>query len=410
MSNIPLKIEIPKTNPHQRLSDAKTDLKKLYDDNLPLLKLAESDADLAEINEVAKHFQSFADTLVLIGIGGSSLGAEAIAAIAHQPNKIRFLVLDNPDPVSFAAIKATLNLEKTAWLMVSKSGGTLETTSQCLLVLNWLQSEIGQKKIAHNCRIVTENKDSALTRLAKHFNIPHLFHDENLGGRWSCVSLVGLIPAATLGIDIAAFRRGTKAVLSHALNSKIEDDLILQSANFNVVNYEAGRNIHAIMPYVDSLWFTASWCRQLISESLGKNGVGMTPLAALGTVDQHSMLQLMLAGGDDKIYTLITVAQNNQGEPIPAELAAVAGMSDVAGRTLGDMLNAFQIGTIQALQSEGRLVRTIHLQEVNAETLGALLMFIMIETIYGASLMQVDAFDQPAVEISKGFAKKVLGI
>jgi glucose-6-phosphate isomerase len=410
MTNIPLKITIPATKSHQFLEVARADLQKLYQDNLPLLKLAETDVDLAEINSVAKHFQSFADTLVLVGIGGSSLGAEAICAIAPQPNNMRFLVLDNPDPTSFANLKVSLNPHKTAWLMVSKSGGTLETTAQCLLVLDWLQASIGAEKIAHNCRIITENKDSALTRLAKHFNIPHLLHDSLLGGRWSCVSLVGLIPAATMGIDVAAFRRGTKAVLNHALNSKIEDNLILISANFNVMNYMEGRNIHAIMPYCDELWFTASWCRQLISESLGKDNVGMTPLAALGTVDQHSMLQLMLGGGDDKIYTLITTTQIGKGEIIPAELAKIAGMSDVAGKTLGDILNAFQIGAKDALQAKGRLVRNIHLDLIDSEHLGALLMFIMLETIYAASLMEINAFDQPAVEESKGYAKKVLGI
>jgi glucose-6-phosphate isomerase len=410
MNAFPLHVTIPQTQPHAKLAQAEQALKDLHAQKLPLLDLAARSDDLAEINTIAARFRGIADTLVLVGIGGSSLGAEAVCAIADTNNQMRFLVMDNPDPVSFAAIKATVNPKRTAWLMVSKSGGTLETIAQLLLIFDWLEQEIGKDGIKEKCYIITEPKDSALTRLATYYAISTSPHDPELGGRWSCVSSVGLIPAATMGLDIAAFRAGTKAVLDHALNSTASDNIPLASANFSVVNAEAGRSIHAIMPYSDSLHFTASWCRQLISESLGKDGVGITPLAALGTVDQHSMLQLLLGGTDDKIYTLITATQSGKGEPFAASLAKVAGMEYLAGKTLGDVLDAFQHGTVESLQAKGRLVRTIHLDAIDAYHLGALLMLIMLETIYAATLMQVNAFDQPAVEDSKIYAKRALGI
>ena len=408
MNDFSLKIDVPATKPHPNLSKAKADLQHFYDDGLPLLRLAENEGDLAEINQIADGFKAVADVLVLVGIGGSSLGAEAVCSLVKSPNKMRFMVMDNPDPATFASMKQELNPKRTAWLMVSKSGGTLETIAQVLLVLKWLETEIGTSEIAKYCHIITEAKDSALTKIAKHFNIPTSAHDSELGGRWSCVSNVGLIPASTMGIDIAAFRQGTKAALHNALHCA--NNYALESANFAVTEAENGRSIHAIMPYADSLAFTASWCRQLISESLGKDGVGITPLAALGTVDQHSMLQLLLGGSDDKIFTIITSAQAGQGEIFDDKLAEVSGFSYLKGKALGDVLDAFQHGTVESLKANGRLVRTIHLPTINAYCLGELLMLIMLETIYAASLMGVNAFDQPAVEDSKIYAKRALGV
>ncbi len=421
MTNFSLKIDVPATAPHPLLGKAQADLRKLYDDGLPLLKLAEANDDLSEIMRIADGFKAVADTLILVGIGGSSLGAEAVCAIAKTPNNMRFMVMDNPDPATFAAMKHEINPKRTAWLMVSKSGGTLETIAQILLIIKWLEAEITDNKseyYANHCHIITEAKDSPLTKIAKYFHIPTSAHDAELGGRWSCLSNVGLIPAATIGVDIAAFRQGTKSALHNALygvalyggdSLRGEKNYALESANFAVMQMSQGRAIHAIMPYADSLAFTSSWCRQLISESLGKDGVGITPLAALGTVDQHSMLQLLLGGGDDKFYTIITAQQAGLGETFDAQLAEMFGFGYLGGKTLGDVLDAFQHGTVESLRAAGRIVRTIHLPEINAYCLGELLMLIMLETIYASSLMNVNPFDQPSVEDSKIYAKNALG-
>ncbi len=406
MNDLSIKINIPVTEAHSNFDKAKADLQRMYDDGLPLLRLAESDADLAEIAGISDGFKAVADVLVLVGIGGSSLGAEAVCAVGAQ-NNMQFMVMDNPDPATFAAMKAQLNPKRTAWLMVSKSGGTLETIAQTLLILQWLEAEIGAGEIAGKCHIITEMKDSPLRKLATHYGIPTSAHDAELGGRWSCVSNVALIPASAIGIDIAAFRRGTKSALHNALHGAT--NYALESANFAVTQAQVGRSIHAIMPYADSLSFTASWCRQLISESLGKDGVGITPLAALGTVDQHSMLQLLLGGIDDKIFTIITARQAGAGETFDAKLADICGFNYLHGKTLGDVLDAFQHGTVESLKAAGRAVRTIHLPAIDAYHLGELLMLIMLETIYAASLMNVNAFDQPAVEDSKIYAKRALG-
>jgi glucose-6-phosphate isomerase len=211
-------------------------------------------------------------------------------------------------------------------------------------------------------------------------------------------------------VDVRAFRAGVNAMLQHTLHAPVATNLPVQGALYGVRQDGRGRTTHTIMPYVDTLEKTAAWCRQLISESLGKQGKGITPLAAQGTVDQHSMLQLLLDGRDDKYFTVIVTEQKGRGTEIPTTLAALAGLSYLGGRPLGDVLDAFQKGTIGSIQGSKRPVRTIHMPKVDAFHLGALMMGFMLETVLIAHMIGVDAFDQPAVEDSKIRAKKVLGV
>ncbi len=382
--------------------------KALYDKGLPLFRLPEMTDDLEEITQVAQRIKAQSDTLVLVGIGGSSLGAEAVTAL-RDVSDVRFEVMDNPDPVSFENATRTIDPERTSWLFVSKSGGTLETISQILILLKWLEERIGKTEVGKRCIVVTEPKPSALTTLGHHYGIPTYAHDPELGGRWSCISNVGMLPAAVCGLDIGAFRAGVNATLQHALHSADHENLPLQGALYGIRQEARGRNTHAIMPYVDQLEKTAAWCRQLISESLGKQGKGITPLAAMGTVDQHSMMQLLLDGPDNKYFTVIVTDQKGKGAAIPADLAELCGLGYLGGKPLGNVLDAFQKGTIGSMQGSKRPVRTIHLPALDAFHLGALLMYFMLETVFIALMLGVDAFDQPAVEDSKIRAKKLLG-
>ncbi len=383
-------------------------LKRLYGNGIPLLRIPEQRDDLEEITMLADKIRAQSDTVVLVGIGGSSLGAEALTAIAGVGQGCQLHIMDNPDPASFADFQATLNTSTTSWLFVSKSGGTLETLSQVLSVLEWLESEIGAAGIAERCYAVTEPKDSALTKLAKHYNMPLYEHHPDLGGRWSCISNIGLTPAACTGVDVGAFRDGVNAMLQHTLSADVHVNQPLLGALYNCRQLAGGRSIRTIMPYIDRLEATASWCRQLISESLGKDGKGITPLAALGTVDQHSMLQLLLDGPDDKFFTVITTDHAGNGVRIPENLAELSGLGYLGGQAIGNVLDAFQQGTIGSLQAYRRPVQTIHLPVVDAFHLGALLMYFMLETVLIAEIIGVDAFDQPAVEDSKVRAKHVL--
>jgi glucose-6-phosphate isomerase len=385
-------------------------LRALYAQPLALFSIIDGDDDLAEVESVAQRIAAQSDALVLVGIGGSSLGAEALAALRPANHPVRLVVMDNPDPASFARMQDTIIADRTSWLFISKSGGTLETVTQVMLVLDWLEQTIGADGIRARCYACTEPTLSPLAKLADHYGMMRLTHDPLLGGRWSCAANVGLIPAAICGVDVRAVRRGMRDVLHHAVHTEAEHNLAVQGALYAMRHAALGRSIHTIMPYVDRLEFLAAWCRQLISESLGKDGKGITPLAALGTVDQHSMLQLMLDGMDHQFFTVITTHQRGIGVKMSKKLADIAGLSYLADKPLGDVMDAFQQGTIASLQAAGRPVRTLHVAEVDAYHLGALLMQIMVETILTADMMGVNAFDQPAVEDSKIRAKKVLGV
>ncbi len=383
-------------------------LHRLYG-SMPFLKLPERRDDLEQIEAAARKIQAQSDTLVLVGIGGSSLGAEAVTALSEADASVYLEIMDNPDPHSFEQFKHHCDPEQTSWIFISKSGGTLETVTQTMIVLKWLEETIGHEGIKERCLIITEPKESAMSKLAAHYDIPTQEHDPELGGRWTCMSNVGLIAASACGVDIKAIREGATAMLRHALTTDIDANQPLQGALYGVRNAKVGRSTHAIMPYADRLDYTAQWCRQLISESLGKNGKGITPLAALGSVDQHSMLQLLLDGPNDKYFTIITTEQDGKGEPIPADLCEVAGLDYLKNTPLGTVLSAFQHGTIGSLQEYQQPVRTIHLPQIDAYHLGALLMYFMIETVLIAELIGVDAFDQPAVEDGKIRAKAFLG-
>ncbi len=384
-------------------------VKKRHADGMPFLRLPETTDDLAEIQSLADKVIAQSDTLVLVGIGGSSLGAEAVTSLRPATHSLKLEVMDNPDPDSFAAFQATLDPAKTSWVFISKSGGTLETVSQTMIVLKWLEDAIGKAGITERCIAITEPKDSSLTKLANHYDIPTYEHDPELGGRWTCLSRVGLIAAAACGVNIRDMRAGANAILQHTLTTDIAANQPLQGALYGVRNAKAGRSTHTIMPYADTLYFTASWCRQLISESLGKNGKGITPLAALGSVDQHSMLQLLLDGPNDKYFTIIVTGQDGRGAEVPADLADIAGLGYLGGKPLGNVISAFQQGTIGSFQEYKRPVRTINLPTIDAFHLGALLMYFMLETVLISELIGVDAFDQPAVEDGKIRAKAILG-
>ncbi|TAE32831.1 MAG: glucose-6-phosphate isomerase [Alphaproteobacteria bacterium] len=390
-------------------SRALTALRSLYEQPLALFSIVDSEEDLAEIETLAQRITAQSDVLVLVGIGGSSLGAEALVALRSANHSVRLMVMDNPDPESFAQMQQTVHPDRTSWLFISKSGGTLETITQVMLVLDWLEHEIGAEGIRARCYACTEPTSSSLAKLADHYGMMRITHDPLLGGRWSCAANIGLVPAAVCGVDVRSVRRGMRDVLHHALHTEAEHNVAIQGALYAMRHAALGRTIHTIMPYVDRLEFLSAWCRQLISESLGKDGKGITPLAALGTVDQHSMLQLMLDGMDQQFFTVITTHQHGVGTKISKKLADVAGLSYLADKPLGDVMDAFQQGTIASLQAAGRPVRTMHVPVVDAYHLGALLMHIMIETILIADMMEVNAFDQPAVEDSKIRAKKVLG-
>jgi glucose-6-phosphate isomerase len=221
---------------------------------------------------------------------------------------------------------------------------------------------------------------------------------------------VGLLPAAMVGLDIGAVREGAGLALAPVLAKKKAADVpAALGAALAVALAGNGKSISVLMAYCDRLERFTHWYVQLWAESLGKNGEGTTPLAALGPVDQHSQVQLFIAGPRDKLFTVVTVGAKGQGPRMDAELAKLAGEPGFAGKTIGDLVAAEARATAETLAKNGCPVRTIHIGELDEETLGELMMHFMLETIIAAHLIGIDAFDQPAVEEGKVLAKKYLG-
>jgi glucose-6-phosphate isomerase len=388
------------------------------DGALPLLRLPARTDDLPAIRDAATRLSAGASDIVILGTGGSSLGGQTLAQLAghavpgvgalRAPPRLHFM--DNLDGDSYGLLLERLPLATTRFLAISKSGGTGETLMQAAAALAAVKQAGLTARIPELFLGLTEpakgGKRSGLRTLFDEHRIGMLDHDPDVGGRYSVLTNVGLLPAAILGLDIAAVRRGAAAALAPVLDRRQPADV--PSAVGAALSVAAAKPITVMMAYADRLERFTRWYVQLWAESLGKDGKGTTPIGALGPVDQHSQLQLYIAGPRDKLFTLVTVGSNGRGPRIDGGLAALAGEPDFAGKSMGDLVAAQGRATAETLAKHGRPVRTIHLERLDEASLGELLMHFMLETIIAARLLGVDAFDQPAVEEGKVLAKRYL--
>ncbi|MCB1479358.1 MAG: glucose-6-phosphate isomerase [Rhodobiaceae bacterium] len=388
------------------------------DETLPLLAIAGKTDDFSGIAKSAAWLADNADHVVVLGTGGSSLGGQSLAQVAgwHIPGvpasgpELHFL--DNLDPLSLSASLETLPLEKTKFLVVSKSGGTGETLIQCAVVLETL-NKAGLDPAAHVRGLTEPAKDGGRNTLRERLSAVGATIDEHvpgLGGRYAALSNVGLIPAAIMGLDPQRVRAGAAAVLKPVLEGATAAACpAAVGASVGVALARTSRApVNVLMAYADRLERFTRWWVQLWAESLGKKGRGMTPVAAVGPVDQHSQLQLYLDGPNDKLVTFLMVKCAGTGPEVSAEAAKAIGFDAMGGRTVGDFVWSQQRATADTLEKACRLVRRITLDKVDAEAIGALMMHFMLETIIAAHLLRVDAFDQPAVEDGKVLAKEYL--
>src|SRR5215510_1091184 len=392
------------------------------DRSLPLLRLPETHRDLENIRDTARQLADRATDIVILGTGGSSLGGQTLAQLAGYavagigslgaPPRLHFI--DNLDADTFAKLLARLPHATSRFVAISKSGGTAETLLQTIVVLSALRDTGLQTRIPDIFLGVTEpaipGKANGLRDLLGKYRIPMLDHDPGVGGRYSALTNVGLLPAAMLGLDVGAIREGGGLALAPVLAKKpaAQVPAALGAALSIALAESKGKSISVLLAYCDRLQRLTHWYVQLWAESLGKNGKGTTPLAALGPVDQHSQLQLFIAGPRDKLFTVVTVGASGQGPRIDGELAKLAGEPGFSGKTIGDLVAAEGRATAETLAKNGCPVRTIHIDRLDEESLGELMMHFMLETIIAAHLLGIDAFDQPAVEEGKVLAKKYL--
>jgi glucose-6-phosphate isomerase len=398
--------------------------KRLAEDDasgrLPLLAMPGTTDDLDAIRAAAARLRDGATDVVFLGTGGSSLGGQTLAQLGDYavPGLGRFAeaprvhFLDNLDPQTFGRLLERLPLATSRFVAISKSGGTGETLMQAIAVLSGLD-RAGLRARAGDLFLGLseprrEGARNGLRDLLEPEGVSFLDHHTGIGGRYSVLTNVGLLPAAVLGLDIGAIRAGATDAYAPFRAGAAGDAPAAAGAALNLAFAMEGKAITVLMAYADRLERFTRWWVQLWAESLGKDGKGSQPVAAIGPVDQHSQQQLYLAGPKDKLFTVLTVAAAGQGPEIDAELARRAGEPGFAGRRIGDLVAAQGRATADTLAKNGRPTRRLHVERLDARTMGELVMHFMLETILTGYALGIDPFDQPAVEEGKVLAKRYL--
>lgn len=369
---------------------------------LPILSLVQTGNDLPALQIIADQWRDKFAHILILGTGGSSLGGKSAYALADagfgpaMGPKLHFL--DNVDPHTFSEFARAIDTKNLGVIAISKSGSTAETLAQLHHVLMGMPQNTWTSKVL----ILTEPTDNPLRRLGQSLGCVILDHHQQVGGRYSIFSNVGMLPVMLAGLSAQKLRAGAAAVLAHALSDAPSESIPTATGAALAMSLQtSGITQHVVMPYVDRLRFFAQWYQQLWAESLGKNGVGITPLAALGTVDQHSQLQLYLDGPRDKFFTLIMHDTQKQGDALREPVQRDTALGYLYGRSMGDLLWAEARATAKTLANRGLPLRVITLPTIDETTLGGLYMHYMLETILTADLLGVNPFDQPAVEEGK---------
>ena len=375
---------------------------------------AERDRVIAWARAAAPRF----DDIVVLGIGGSALGAVALRSALlgrdwnalsreQRGGRARLHVLDNVDPRSVRAVLETLPLGRTLFLVISKSGSTAETMSQYLAVRERLRA--ASLPLTEHLAFVTDPEVGVLRRIAADEGIPAFEVPQNVGGRFSVLTPVGMLPAALLGMDVDAIIAGAVAMRDRCATGALRENpaLAFAALQWNAHTH-AGQGMHVLMPYSDALRDLAPWFVQLWAESLGKHttggrgkNVGPTPIAAVGATDQHAQVQLFMEGPADKTVTFIDVETHPDDLTIPRTNDIPAELAYLGGRSFAELLRAEAHATAGALAQMGRPTMTLRVTAADAWHLGGLIMMFELATIYAGNLYGVNPLDQPGVELGK---------
>lgn len=372
------------------------------------------DEVLPDVLAVAARYAEF-DHVVALGIGGSALGARTIldALAPHNGDEgsaPRLHIIDNIDPYTIETLARSLPMDRTGFVVVSKSGSTAETIAQLLFFRAKLLAS-GIDDWQRHFSVITDPTQGPLRQLATQHELPTLSVPPEVGGRFSVLTPVGLLPAALAGIDPAELLAGGKAMRDDVLARPADHPLTRLAAAHTSLALDAGATIQVLMSYCDRLGTFGAWFAQLWGESLGKKLArdgktavwrGSTPLAAVGATDQHSLVQLFAEGPADKQYLFIGTEAEDATAALPADAADLhPDFGYLAGHSLRELFRAEHAGTIQALRTVGRPVTEMTIDQVDARHLGALFVFFEMLTAVVGDLYEVDPFDQPGVEGGK---------
>jgi glucose-6-phosphate isomerase len=384
---------------------------------------------VGEIRRVAKPLLEWCWHFVVLGIGGSALGAKALHQalcppqynlfpLARRHHRPALWVLDNIDPDYFYGMLDGLDLRRTAFNVISKSGGTAETLAQFLFIYQLLIGRVSKERAAERIILTTDPEKGVLRRLAAREDFPSLSVPPGVGGRFSVLSPVGLLPAHMVGIDVEELLAGARymAVRLREEDHRRNPAYRLASLFYLFATHRA-RHILAIMPYASTLAGMADWFCQLWAESLGKKfnlegrvvHAGSTPVRAVGATDQHSQLQLYMEGPHDKLITFLEVGKFQHQVDLPALYPDQEELGYLGGHTMNELLQVEQRATAFNLMKAGRPSLTLHLPEINAFTVGQLIYLLEVTTVVAGGLLGVNPLDQPGVEGGKHTTYGLMG-
>ncbi len=386
----------------QSITNAKNELEfELKNNQIAPLNIAEQSADVSEIQDLAIKINQQFEKVVVLGVGGSSLGGKTLTSIAKN-SAAKIIFMESIDSFSIANDLENINLQKTCFLVISKSGETIETTCQTLILLKKFR-EADIQNFQQHFIFITQDHQNSIAKIAQEIGSKIYLHPQNIGGRFSYLSIVGLLPAAICGLDIFAIRNGAKRILEDFIDQKITENAIIEISVQQLYLMGKGFSNNVIMPYIDRMKDFTDWYRQLWAESLGKNNFGGTPITSMGTVDQHSQLQLYLEGPRDKFFTFIT-SKNHPNNFSVIDLPNCPTL--FGGKNLSEIVYAEQESTIEVLNQKHLPIRVLELVNLDEETLSGLMMQMFLETILIAKVKNINPFDQPAVEFRKKLAKE----
>jgi len=383
-------------------------------------------ATIKEIRKYAKLTAGKFDTICVVGIGGSALGAWAVDCAMRGPHPVqpafttnnpRLVILDNVDPSFVMGALKSMNPKRTLVVPIAKSGATAETVAALLIARGWLEASLG-KRAGEHIAVVTSEGRGDLKLLASQNRYPTFHLPDNVGGRFSVLSAVGLLPAALTGVDIERMCKGAAQMTNRAWSEDLAKNTPLSAALAHYLIWtKRSKPIQVAFPYSNRLWGMAFWFRQLWAESLGKRTdrsgavvqTGQTPIAALGTTDQHSQVQLYMEGPNDKVFSFWTV--KNQPDPgrIPSKKTGFEAMDYLCGQTLEKLLDAERRSTEAALSENSRPNCTYTLDRIDAEHIGALFQLLEFQTAFAGEMLNINAFDQEGVELGKKFTFGLMG-
>lgn len=352
----------------------------------------------AEIGHQVSVLSEIADRLVVIGTGGASLSGQAFCAVAPHPARVQFI--DNPDSDAIRKIFEGNDLTRTAWLIISKSGDTVETVAGSLALIAHYQSH--DLPLNDRVHVITQAKPSALRKLAELQGWSITDHPDNIGGRFSGFTCVGMMPAAFAGVDIDSLAQTARETWEHLLHTR--DPLLFDAANCYAHSLTT-HPVHAVMAYGNRMRGYTQWYKQIWAESLGKQGIGPTPVTAIGAIDQHNQLQLYLDGPRDKVFTLILPTCDVS---IPLAHVAVAELKHLGGQVMENIMQASAEATCATLAAHSVPLRVFR-GKLNVFSIAALMVRTILETLLMSAMLGVDPFTQPAVEEGKQRARQRLG-